>query len=247
MRPRVDRAPCAQARRFPRRQLDTQHGGERLRQLRMQRENIAPVALVPACPDVSVRPGVDELGAHPHPIAVGADAAFEQKIDTQLSADFADLFPCSFVAHHGGARTECELVRGQLSQLGNQLLGEPVAEALLLRTAAEVQKGQHRQPDPGPRCSRPSVVLPAARGPPGIDLGGERIHRGKPLVQVAVDGQTFFLLPPAHGSHAALEVGGDPLPGLQTPFRTGRGRRGGRLPRNIGHGHTEKGRFAARL
>ena len=56
----------------------------------------------------------------------------------------------------------------------------------------------------------------AARRQPAIDLGRVRVG-GRPLVMLmAMDGQTFLLLPALHGGDIAFQIRGDLFPGVES-------------------------------
>jgi hypothetical protein len=59
------------------------------------------------------------------------------------------------------------------------------------------------------------AAVGASTLPPGVDLWPESVHRLALLVEVAVDGKAFALLPPPHRGDIALQVEGDLLPGVQ--------------------------------
>ena len=50
---------------------------------------------------------------------------------------------------------------------------------------------------------------------PGIDLGGEGIHRGPRGMSQAMNGEGLLLLPKLNRSRIAIEVGGDLLPAVE--------------------------------
>lgn len=56
----------------------------------------------------------------------------------------------------------------------------------------------------------------AAGAEPGVEFGGVGVDAGTGAVLVAVDGQSFALLPKLDGADVAVEVGGDFLPGVDT-------------------------------
>jgi hypothetical protein len=85
--------------------------------------------------------GVDQLRVDPDPVRRAPDTTFQHVADTQVSGDLLGWHRPSFVlkhrmpGRHGQAR--------QLRQIGDQILGETVAEVFLLRVAGEIVKRQH--------------------------------------------------------------------------------------------------------
>ena len=60
-----------------------------------------------------------------------------------------------------------------------------------------------------------------ARLPPGVELGGVGVDAADLLVLEPMHGKTLLSLPTLDGPHAAPQVSGDPLPGVETALGHG--------------------------
>src|SRR5262245_464942 len=73
-------------------------------------------------------------------------AAFKDVVHTELTPDLVYGLPALLVSHRGSASDDSEALWIQAAELGDHLLGQPVAEVLLLRVPGQVFEGQHGQP-----------------------------------------------------------------------------------------------------
>ena len=122
-------------------ELHPQGGDDRLGDLVLDREDVGKVAVVAVGPGVTAGLGVDQLGGDPHPVAGLAHAAFEDVGDVERARDFLDV-------HHLALERERRVPRDHeqrrdLRQIGDDVLGNAVAEIFLLRVAAHVDERKH--------------------------------------------------------------------------------------------------------
>ena len=123
------------------------------RHVGLDREDVGELAVVRLRPEVLVGFGVDELGHDPHPVAHAPHASLQEGRRRQQGADFPQALLALLEHHHRGARNDLE--RPDLRQLGDDVLGDPVREVLVLRLGAEVQERQHGDgPRRGARTAR---------------------------------------------------------------------------------------------
>ncbi len=129
------RAAAAQRRR---------HGGDdRLHHVVLHLEDVGELAIVAIGPDVV--PALDGGQVHGEPqLRPGAPhAALEDCIDAELAPDLPDVEVAAAIAERRGARGDAQ--PGQPGERVDQVLGQAVAEVLVLDAgAAEIREGQHR-------------------------------------------------------------------------------------------------------
>ena len=88
---------------------------------------------------------LNELRGDAHAAAGAADAPFQYVRDAELAADLLDGLVGRLVRHRRRARDDAEPGRVQAPELRDHLLGEPVAERVVLSVAAQMLEGQHDQ------------------------------------------------------------------------------------------------------
>ena len=89
---------------------------------------------------MSIGGSVDELGGDANAIAIANDGAFENEIDVELAGDDGQRLLRAFVDHGGGARDDAE--GPDLSDIGDELLGEAVGEIILAGVFGEILEGK---------------------------------------------------------------------------------------------------------
>ena len=129
--------------------------GDLARDLSFERQQAAGPAIVLLRPELRLVPGPDELGRHPDRARVPPHAAREQVLHAQRPPDPLRRLLAVLVLHHRRPRDHAEALRVAVPELGDHLLGQPVAQVLLPLVAGEVLKRQDREHHP------------AARGGPG--------------------------------------------------------------------------------
>jgi len=91
---------------------------------------------------------VDELGHDEQPVAVPANAAFQHGSHVQRLADLPDVAGLSLEREGGRAGHDAQIA--DPGERSDQLLGQAIAEVLLLGVRTQVHEGEHRD-TPG-RC-----------------------------------------------------------------------------------------------
>ena len=104
-------------------------------------EDVAEFAVVPLGPEMGFGGRIDELRGHPDAVAGLADTPLENIADPEFAPDGAHIHGLSLVGEHRVAGDHEEAL--ELRQRGGDVLGEPVAEELLLRVGAHGVERQH--------------------------------------------------------------------------------------------------------
>ena len=104
-------------------------------------EDVLELAIVAFCPDMRLGLAVDELNSDPDPIARLADASFGDVVDPELARDLLGLDGLALVDEHRVAGDHQQFA--ETRQFGDDVLGEPVDEKLLLRVAAHIVERQN--------------------------------------------------------------------------------------------------------
>src|SRR5688572_8539733 len=112
------------------------------RDLLLHAKHVRHVAVVVLRPEVLVGPRIDELRGDPHAPAALPNAALENVTDVELLRDLPDRLIRSFIVHRRSPRDHSEL--GYTRQAREDLLGEAVAEVLVVAGRAQVDERQHR-------------------------------------------------------------------------------------------------------
>ena len=136
-------------------------GDDGLGDLVLHGEHVGEVAVVALGPEMAAGGDVVELRGDAHAVAALADAAFEHVAHAELVGDLLQVNGLALVDERGVARDHEE--PAQLRQRGDDVLADAVGEILLLRIAAHVGEGQHR--DGGPVGQRQCAAAPARPAP----------------------------------------------------------------------------------
>jgi len=107
----------------------------------LQREDVGKIAVVALGPDVLAALGLDQLRGDADAIAGFAQAAFEHIAHTELASDLLHIDRAALVAEGRIARDDEQ--RRIARQRGDDVLGDPVGEELLLGVATHIREGQH--------------------------------------------------------------------------------------------------------
>jgi hypothetical protein len=124
--------------------------------LGLHRQTIGQLAIVALGPDVGLAPGFNELRGDAHAVAGAPDAALDEVVGAQRLADFGRALLGVLVEHRGMACDDTDAAGAALAELGDHLLGQPVAEKVVLRLTGEIGERQHHQAGPTRRSSRVS-------------------------------------------------------------------------------------------
>ena len=92
-------------------------------------------------PQVTAGGGIDQLRGDPHLVVSLAHAAFQHIPHPQLLAHVLHLHRLAFVGEGRVAGDDKQA--GDLGEVGGEVLGDAVAEILLLGIVAHVGEGQH--------------------------------------------------------------------------------------------------------
>src|SRR5262250_2735459 len=117
------------------------------------------VSVVVASPEVSLVARLNESRRNSQAVSFAAHAAFKDVGGAQGAAYARDVLITFLEGHRRSARDDSEALRLQPPEARNHLLGQAVAEIILLRVAAQILERQHGQYDfPG---WRNRFLLPA--------------------------------------------------------------------------------------
>src|SRR5262249_8838645 len=155
----------------------------------LQAQQIDGVPIVRLRPDLALVANVNQVRRHAHAIALAARAAADQIVDTELAADFVGALLGPLVSHGRLPSDDPETFRIEPAEMDDHLLGDTVAQILLLWVAAAVLDRQYRQHRPLTLWSALELETPAA--PPRIELGAIRVYGAELLVDVTVNRQPF--------------------------------------------------------
>src|SRR5262249_25654827 len=112
--------------------------GDCARDFILNSEDVAQLAVIPLGPAMGSRHGIDELCVDANTVASSADAALEHIAHAELACDLADVGCLSFVLKSRISRDHQEF--GEPRQFGDDVLGDAVAEVLLLYITAEISE-----------------------------------------------------------------------------------------------------------
>jgi hypothetical protein len=121
-------------------ELDRQRLDDLVHDLVLCGEDVVQLAVEAVGPQMAAALGVDQLGGDAHAVAGLADRAFQHEAHAELAADLLHLHRPALVGEGGIARDHEQ--RLDLGEIGDQVLGDAVAEILLLGVAAHVGEGQ---------------------------------------------------------------------------------------------------------
>ena len=116
------------------------------RDLVLDGEDVSEVPVITVPPDVRVRRGVDQLGRDAHPIVDLPHTALDHVAHPELATHLRDAHRAALVDEGRVARDDRQA--GDPREAGDQVLGQPIGEVLLLRIGAQVVQRQNR--DRGP-------------------------------------------------------------------------------------------------
>jgi hypothetical protein len=122
-------------------QLEVEGNCDPARDLVLQDEQIADVAVEPLGPQMRAAFGIDQLSVDAHLAARAPDAPFQHIADAELAADLPRLDRFALVGK-GGAASDHEASRDP-RQIGRQIVGDTVREIFLFRIVAEICEWQH--------------------------------------------------------------------------------------------------------
>ena len=129
---------CSIAFFFSREQLEFQGCHDRFRDLVLHRENVVKIQVVALGPNMAATRPVHELGGYAHPVPRLAYAALEHITRLELPGHLQFVHILAF--EREGRVPGGDPERRDLAEIGNDILGNAVGEALLLRIAAHVCK-----------------------------------------------------------------------------------------------------------
>jgi hypothetical protein len=171
---------------------------------------------------VVVRRCIDQLGGDPQPVPGSAHAAFQDVAHVQLARDRADVLGRPLERHRRRPRDDAK--RAYPRETGRDFVGETIRKVLVFWIRAQVRERQHGDRFDSPERWIASTAAGGSRhrrasstGPfPRVNLGFERIDAAEYAMEVAVHRKALCAFPAAHGAHAAPEVRGNLLPGIET-------------------------------
>jgi hypothetical protein len=121
-------------------ELDLEGADDLASDLLLHSKNVLQVALVVLGPEVLVGTRIDELRGDAYAPGVPSHAAFEDVSHPQLARDLRKWLLASLVVHRRGAGDDPQLRYG--GEAGDDLLGQPIVEELVVTLRAHVDEGQ---------------------------------------------------------------------------------------------------------
>ena len=120
-------------------QFDFQREYDPVSDLVLQGKDVCEWAVVAFGPQMLAGGGIDQLGRDPHLVVRFADAAFQYIPHSHLAADVLHFGRFAFVSER---RVACDNKEtGNLREVGRNVLGDAVAEILLLLVVTHVDEG----------------------------------------------------------------------------------------------------------
>ena len=119
--------------------------GDRAREVVLEGEDVAPLRVVAAGPDVGLVARADELHADADPLGGAPHAALDDVVHVQVAADRRDALPGGRAPGGGRAGEDGEPFRVGRRELRRQLLGHPGREVAVRVVVAEVVERQHEE------------------------------------------------------------------------------------------------------
>ena len=154
-----------------RQHLEAQRVDDGVRDVVLQLEDVLELAVVALGPDMAVGAPVDQLRGDAHPVVHLAHAAFKQILHAQPRGHAVKVLGAALVGEGSVARHHEQ--RGDLREIGDDVLGDAVAEIILLGVARHVDEGQHRNRGLVFAAAAPlGLVERAARHAPGLGEAG---------------------------------------------------------------------------
>ena len=114
---------------------------DRRRDFVLDGENILELAIVALGPEVGLGFAVDQLDRHSDAIRGFAHAALNDVVHAEFPRDLLGFHRLALVNKNRVARDHQQLAEAR--QFGDDVLGQPVGEKLLLRIAAHIDERQH--------------------------------------------------------------------------------------------------------
>jgi hypothetical protein len=156
------------------------------RYLILNGEDVLQSSIVDFREEVVSVPGADELRGHAHLIAGLADTALEDVRDPQLFGDASDVLVVVLERERGGSSRDPQPVHPR--ERVDDLLGNAVAEELVLGIRAHVDERQDRDAPAGARAAGPHGRL-VGRDHSVVD-DGVHLHRTLDVLQVELSQST---------------------------------------------------------
>src|SRR6266446_9143649 len=125
---------------FLRQEFDFQLLDNRVCDLVLNDEDVGQVAIKARGPEVSPVLAVDQLSCNTHAGAGFSHTSFQDKSHTKLLSDLLHFYRFAFVSERGIASDNEE--PGDIGQVGNYVLGNPIAEVFLFRVATHIVDGE---------------------------------------------------------------------------------------------------------
>ena len=145
-----------------------ERGGDGAHDIVLQGQHIDGIAVIAVGPQVIAALGLDELCGDPQAVADAAHAALDQVADGEFAADARDVEVAAAILEGRVARDDEQ--RAEARQLGDDVLGDTVAEVPLLRIVAQVENGSTAIE----ACSAASAACPAAGSLSSAAIGAAR-------------------------------------------------------------------------
>jgi hypothetical protein len=128
-------------------QFQRQRAADARGDISMNRENVRERPLVCFGPHFGLIHHVDESCRNSNLPGRSADAAFHDVLRPKLTTNLVHSLARTLVTHRRGPGDHGQAVRTNTSEVGNQLLGQAIAEVILLRIGAQVDERQNCEPD----------------------------------------------------------------------------------------------------
>ena len=125
------------------------------RNLLLERQHLAQLAVIALRPDMAIRGGTDQLRRHAHARSRAHQRPFDHGLDLQLLADCRERLVRTLVLPRRGPRDHIETLH--LSELCGQGIGDGIDEIRLCGIAGEVLEGENDQRADRRACRRPSA------------------------------------------------------------------------------------------
>ena len=118
---------------------------DRLHNLVLDSKKFCQIPIKFLGPDMTATLGIDQLRVDTDACAQSSDAAFDDEADIQFTRDLLHVDCNATIPERGRARPHRKEVPTR--ELGNDVLGDSVAEIVLLRIATHVGEGKHTDGD----------------------------------------------------------------------------------------------------
>ena len=108
----------------------------------MQLEDVREFLVVGLGPEVQPIPCIDQVRGDANALACRAHATFEDRTDTQIPRNLADICIATFVSEGGSPCGDLQPLYPD--ECADQLFSHAIAEVVLRGIAGEIGEGQHR-------------------------------------------------------------------------------------------------------